>query len=164
MVVFRCIHYSVQSAMTYFACKVTVEDAEAFKPGQAYVVGTATIHRHLLLMRLHMPVHDLRWQPNPSSNIVICPEHHYRQARLSTFRFDLNHCNKVMVTTVICSCCNAKVKESFCTCTICCGHKAMLQVWSLIRRCQWPCPWSSQTTVISYRKVSEGLKSWLTLR
>lgn len=28
--------------MTYFACKVTVEDAEAFKPGQAYVVGIAT--------------------------------------------------------------------------------------------------------------------------
>lgn len=44
VVLFRCIHYSVQSAMTYFACKVTVEDAEAFKPGQAYVVGIATTH------------------------------------------------------------------------------------------------------------------------
>ena len=28
--------------MTYFSCKVTVEDAGAFKLGQAYVVGTAT--------------------------------------------------------------------------------------------------------------------------
>ena len=30
--------------MTYFACKVTVEDAEAFKPGQAYVVGIASCY------------------------------------------------------------------------------------------------------------------------
>lgn len=32
--------------MAYFSCKVTVEDAEAFKPGQAYVVGIATVHRN----------------------------------------------------------------------------------------------------------------------
>lgn len=38
-IVERCIHFAVQSAMAYFSCKVTVEDAAAFKPGQAYVVG-----------------------------------------------------------------------------------------------------------------------------
>ncbi|KAA6418337.1 MAG: diacylglycerol acyltransferase type 2 [Trebouxia sp. A1-2] len=35
----RAIHFSVQSALSYFSCRVTVEDADALKPGQAYVVG-----------------------------------------------------------------------------------------------------------------------------
>lgn len=39
----RAIHFSVQSALSYFSCRVTVEDADALKPGQAYVVGTVLI-------------------------------------------------------------------------------------------------------------------------
>ncbi len=39
----RAIHFSVQSALSYFSCRVTVEDADALKPGQAYVVGTGLI-------------------------------------------------------------------------------------------------------------------------
>lgn len=40
----------------------------------------------------------------------------------------------------------------------------VVQAWSLIQRCQWPCLWSSQTTVISYPKDSEASRFWLTLR
>ena len=39
----RAIHFSVQSALSYFSCRVTVEDADALKPGQAYVVGTVLL-------------------------------------------------------------------------------------------------------------------------
>ncbi len=49
----RAIHFSVQSALSYFSCRVTVEDADALKPGQAYVVGT------VLLLPYNESIHDL---------------------------------------------------------------------------------------------------------
>lgn len=37
--VYRFLHFAVQSAQHYFPCTVFVEDEEALKPGRPYIVG-----------------------------------------------------------------------------------------------------------------------------